>query len=399
MSPAVAVARKPAFPISHASVTPVYAMPPAPQFNRRAFPPLPADPLAPAHFDLVRGTAPHVLNSFPFEEVMQRYGEEFASTEVVSLHFEGWEVDALWARARATVEEGEEEMRGEKVTRQDALSAYLVTLQNRCSGELPIHTVQNLMNDRLRHPPAPSEPHLLHRHPNAAGNCTMIPNIPLHSKRNNADLTGDEKGAWFSESLYDVAEGEAAWPARADEPGSSTSAEPQASEQEITKTALTEGASPLTPYTSLPLIARAIRRGTRLARADNWVERYLRVNSARYKEGSRRGRFYMYPASGVVLVNSLMGVDRGAAVHFGFPGRAQYYTDVAWERMYRVHPANPMRRALTHVDPARPGEVQWQWQDAHGAVVVCFRAKKGVRDRMERAKAWDVEEMKAGVAW
>ncbi|KAI0052912.1 hypothetical protein FA95DRAFT_1553214 [Auriscalpium vulgare] len=377
----------------------LWVLPPPPVFHSRAFPPLPADPLGPMHDSLVRGTSPHVLRSHTFDVVVKLYGEEFAKTEVVALRFDKWEIDALWERAREDERKGAvgaEDLVAERVTRQDALIAYLVTLQNRCSGEAPIHTIQHLMSVRLRQPPAASAQHLFHRHPHVASNCTQIPNIPLHDKRRNDLLAGAERGAWFSESLYEIAEGAPAWPAGADEPQPAGPSSPPAEvEERPSESSLAEGASPLAPYTSLGLIARAFRRGTRLSRPDNWTERYLRLNSARYKEGTRRGRFYMYPASGAVLVNSLMGVDTKDGAHFGF-GPVQYYTDVSWERMFRVHDANPTRRAII-ASPTGPC-AGWTWRDPASSAVVCFRVQNGVRDRMEEAKARDMEVLKAGDA-
>ncbi|KAI0040077.1 hypothetical protein FA95DRAFT_1566690 [Auriscalpium vulgare] len=382
----------------------LWVLPPPPVFHTHSFPPLPDDPLGPMHDSLVRGTSSHVLRSHPVEVVARLFVEEFAKTEVVAMRFEKWEMDALWERTREDEGKGAvgaEDLAAERVTRQDALIAYLVTLQNRCGGEAPIHTVQHMMSVRLRQPPAASAQHLLHRHPHVASNCIQIPNIPLHDKRRNDLLVGAERGAWFSESLYEIAEGAPAWPACADEPQPAgpcphTAEGTQHLLLNAPQSSLAEGASPLAPYTSLGLIARAFRRGTRLSRPDNWTMRYLRLNSARYKEGTRRGRFYMYPASGAVLVNSLMGVDTKDGAHFGF-GPVQYYTDVSWERMFRVHDANPTRRASIAA-PTGPC-ARWTWRDPAGAAVVCFRVQNGVRVRMEEAKARDLEVPNDALTW
>ncbi|KAI0046023.1 hypothetical protein FA95DRAFT_1424240 [Auriscalpium vulgare] len=159
-----------------------------------------------------------MLRSHPREE-LEQIREEVLNTDEVTLRFDRWEIDALWERARADAGDGAVgagELAVEKVTRHDALIAYLVTLHNRCSGEAPIHTVLHLMNVRLHQPPADTAQHLLHRHPDVVGNGSQIPSIPLHNKRRNDALVGGERGAWFSESLYEVAEGAAAWPAWVD---------------------------------------------------------------------------------------------------------------------------------------------------------------------------------------
>ncbi|KAI0043361.1 hypothetical protein FA95DRAFT_1609436 [Auriscalpium vulgare] len=377
--------------------------PPMPLFQSRSFPRFPPDPLSLEHEALVRGTAPHLLCCHPFDKFIQAIREECDETEAVTLHFEQRTVEALWERARAAVHHGAGELGQEKVTRHDALIAYLVTLQNDCSGEPPIHTIQHVMNVRLRQPPAGSSPHLLHRHPHVVGNRLQTPNIPLHCKRGNDALVGAERGAWFSESLYEIAEGAPAWPAWADEPQRAASSFPESEDiqrhgpqqsevQDLSlEMPLEEGASPIAPYTSLGLIARAFRRGNRLSRLDKWTERYLRLSSARYKEGARRGRFSKYPAPGVVAVNSLMGVDIKDKAHFGF-GPVQYYSNWSALRIFRVHNANP-------TVSASPGASKEQkWQDPESAVVVCFRVKIGTRKMVEDTKARDEEELKAGLA-
>ncbi len=59
--------------------------------------------------------------------------------------------------------------------------------------------------------------------------------------------------------------------------------------------------------TDLSGIAQSIRKHTVRARDNDFVETYLMLNSNRYQQAVKDTRFYMYPAPGIVLVNSLLG--------------------------------------------------------------------------------------------
>lgn len=119
-------------------------LPLPPVFYKRSHTPL-SYPLSPADHSLVMRYTPHVQTSYPLAEVLARYAKEVEETTLVDLYFSSAEMDAIWKMARDAGGNGD--YLREKLTRQDALTAYLVTLHNRCL-EQPIHTVMNLMDVR-----------------------------------------------------------------------------------------------------------------------------------------------------------------------------------------------------------------------------------------------------------
>ncbi|KAK7694476.1 hypothetical protein QCA50_001662 [Cerrena zonata] len=80
-----------------------------------------------------------------------------------------------------------------------------------------------------------------------------------------------------------------------------------------------------------------------------------------------------------------MGHNRAGAVNFGFHGKSQYYTEVSWERMLRVFPANPVK----HHDGS--------WESNEGSVVVAFRVKNELRDKMTSLFQEDMRRLEAGL--
>lgn len=111
-------------------------LPPLPVFHKRAWP----DPPAGEEGEkLFRTITPHVAKSYPLEQVLERYGAEVRDTSLLDLFFTGTQIDKLHEKAKEGLPFDV------KVTRQDALSAYITTLHNRCLEE-PIHRVMNLMN-------------------------------------------------------------------------------------------------------------------------------------------------------------------------------------------------------------------------------------------------------------
>lgn len=58
---------------------------------------------------------------------------------------------------------------------------------------------------------------------------------------------------------------------------------------------------------TLPELARAIRLGITKARQTPFLEKYLMLNSAAQQDAAKYGRFHIFPAESVALVNSLMG--------------------------------------------------------------------------------------------
>ena len=128
------------------------------------------------------------------------------------------------------------------------------------------------------------------------------------------------------------------------------------------------------------------------------------LNSAAQQDAAKYGRFHIFPAESVALVNSLMGSvigvhrhpsimltysyqrhNRAQAVDFGFPGKSQYYTEVSWERMFRVFPTNPVRRH------------DGTWDSNEGSVVVSFRVKNELHDKIISMFQEDMHRLEEGL--
>ncbi|KAJ7121825.1 transferase family-domain-containing protein [Mycena crocata] len=156
--------------------------PPQPTFHKRSWPQPPSSADGEA---LYKKYTPHIVKDYPFEEVLGKYGAEALHSPMVDLNFTAKQLDALHAIARRW-QPDDDWCAGDalKVSRQDAMSAYLVTLQNRCLPA-PIHTLMNMMNYRTREP----EEDALWRHPNNAGNCVYLPSVDLSSAQDIGSIS------------------------------------------------------------------------------------------------------------------------------------------------------------------------------------------------------------------
>ena len=96
------------------------------------------------------------------------------------------------------------------------------------------------------------------------------------------------------------------------------------------------------------------------------------------------GQFHIYPPEDVVLINGLAKDDIGRSAHFGFEGKSQYYTDVSWERMFRIFPANPVKKE------------DGCWESNKGSVVVAFRVRNELRDRLYKLFEEDMKQIMNG---
>ncbi|KAF5343600.1 hypothetical protein D9757_013687 [Collybiopsis confluens] len=256
--------------------------PPAPTFYKRKHEPLPS-PFDPEGLALVRKYAPQVEKSFPLEQVLEKFQKDNQETEVVEMLFSEEEIDALWTLARQ-VPNKDAAAASLKITKNDALSAYLVTLFERALGERQ-HTVMTILN--LRHQSPPTEEKDLWLHPTVAGCPTAIVHTSI-GHLNAAPQNHDD----FAQVLHDI--------------------------------------------------AIELRKTNKAARDPHFVSQYLRVVSAQYIKGCNDSRFYVYPDEGGILINSIMREDRNKLAHFGFEGRTQFYTDTSVHRIPRIHPANPV---------------------------------------------------------
>ncbi|CAL1696590.1 unnamed protein product [Somion occarium] len=286
--------------------------PPAPTFYRRRWPRPPEGAEGGA---LYQRYTPHVAKSYPLADVVAKYVAEAQAASMVDFKFTAANLDALRKRAsRWTPDDAWHSGESLKLTHQDSLTAYLITLHNRCLDK-PIHGLMNMMSYRTR----AADENALYRHPGNAANCVYLPTFDLSS-------------------------------------------------------------SP-----TLSALARTIRRGIVNARSTEYVEKYLMLNSAAQQDAAKYGKFHIFPGESVALVNSLMGHRRAQMVHFGFPGKSQYYTEISWERMFRVFPANPVKGA------------DGNWEDNTGSVVVAFRVKNELKDKMAAMFHEDMSRLEKGL--
>lgn len=135
---------------------------------------------------------------------------------------------------------------------------------------------------------------------------------------------------------------------------------------------------------TLPELARTIRQGVNNARTSKFLETYLTLNGAAQEGALRTGQFHIYPAEDVVLINGLAKDDMGRSAHFGFEGKSQYYTDVSWERMFRIFPANPVKKE------------DGTWESNEGNTVVAFRVKNELKDGLFELFAEDMKRIMSG---
>lgn len=108
------------------------------------------------------------------------------------------------------------------------------------------------------------------------------------------------------------------------------------------------------------------------------------LNGAAQEGALQTGQFHIYPAEDVVLINSLAKDDIGRSAHFGFEGKSQYYTDVSWERMFRIFPANPVQKEDA------------TWEGNVGSVVVSFRVKNELKEVLFKLFEEDMRRIMSG---
>ncbi|KAK7694407.1 hypothetical protein QCA50_001593 [Cerrena zonata] len=275
------------------------APPDAPTFHKRSWP---QPPQGPEGDELYKQYAPHVVKSYPMADVIAKYTAEAMSACMVDLTFTKEQQDRLLVLAQASSPRLKEKQRqsvSSDLTRQDALSAHLISLQRRCYNS-PVRSVMYMMNYRTQ----TEDTNALWRHPKNAGNCVYLPSFDISSSD------------------------------------------------------------------TLPDLARAIRQGVNNARTTEFLETYLTLNGAAQEGALRTGQFHIYPAEDVVLINGLAKDNIGRAAHFGFEGKSQYYTDVSWERMFRIFPVNPVKKE------------DGTWESNEGSTVVAFRVKNELKDRL-----------------
>ncbi|KAJ6524028.1 hypothetical protein B0H19DRAFT_1244068 [Mycena capillaripes] len=146
--------------------------PPPPTFHKRNWPQPPSGAEGEA---LYKKYTPHIVKDYPFEEVLAKYSKEAQNSPMIDINFTAKQLDAIHSLARRW-QPDDEWCDGEaiNVSRQDSMSAYLVTLQNRCLPQ-PLHTLMNMVNYRTKEPQEDD----LWRHPDNAGNCVYLPSVDL----------------------------------------------------------------------------------------------------------------------------------------------------------------------------------------------------------------------------
>ncbi|KAJ7803884.1 hypothetical protein B0H14DRAFT_2612951 [Mycena olivaceomarginata] len=122
---------------------------------------------------LYKKYTPHIVMDYPFEEVLAKYSKEAQHSPMIDINFTAKQLNAIHSLARRW-QPDDEWCDGEaiNVSRQDSMSAYLVTLQNRCLPK-PLHTLMNMYRTKVPQEDA------LWRHPDNAGNCVYLPSVDL----------------------------------------------------------------------------------------------------------------------------------------------------------------------------------------------------------------------------
>lgn len=117
--------------------------PPPPTFHKRSWPQPPSGAEGEA---LYKKYTPHIVKDYPFKEVLAKYSKEAQHSPMIDINFTAKQLDAIHSLARRW-QPDDEWCDGEaiNVSRQDSISAYLVTLQNRCLPQ-PLHTLMNMVN-------------------------------------------------------------------------------------------------------------------------------------------------------------------------------------------------------------------------------------------------------------
>lgn len=230
--------------------------PPEPRFYRRQWP---RPPTGIEGDSMYQRYTPHVAKSYPLADVVAKYTTEAQTACMMDFKFTAANLKELHKRAvRWQPEDNWYNQDSLKLTQQDALTAYLIGLHNRCLDK-PIHSLMNMMsvsssfwsvrlgpyidttNWLMQYRTREVDGNALYRHPRNAANCVYLPTFDL-----------------------------------------STSS-------------------------TLPELARTIRLGITKARETSFLEKYLMLNSAAQQDAAKHGRFHIFPAESVALVNSLMG--------------------------------------------------------------------------------------------
>ncbi|KDQ11322.1 hypothetical protein BOTBODRAFT_457979 [Botryobasidium botryosum FD-172 SS1] len=124
---------------------------------------------------------------------------------------------------------------------------------------------------------------------------------------------------------------------------------------------------------SLAVIARSIRASITRARDPDFAEMWITFVSYYMKRtADADGLTWCVPEESEILVNSTYGFDWNLA-HFGFPGRARFYTSGVLDRYISVHRANPTKLP------------DGTWISNEGAVDISFRIRREVAEKVENA--------------
>ncbi|KAJ7877350.1 hypothetical protein B0H13DRAFT_2279340 [Mycena leptocephala] len=140
---------------------------------------------------LLRSLIPRTTRaSFPRQSNLRSFSSTSVNSRGIDLNFTPKQLNALRSIAQHwQPEDAWCDGQALKLTRQDALSAYLVTLQNRCLPE-PIHTLVNLTEYRNRTTADPRRATLQrHAQPASGENCVYISTIDLSSARDLASIS------------------------------------------------------------------------------------------------------------------------------------------------------------------------------------------------------------------
>ncbi|KDQ11318.1 hypothetical protein BOTBODRAFT_35402 [Botryobasidium botryosum FD-172 SS1] len=254
---------------------------PQPTFAKHFFSPPPIDPATVSTFEAIM---PHLVNDYDRVGLIEKLTKMLEETEQVHLRFSKSQLEEIRDRVH------QDAVDGETFSRQDCLTAYLVTVLTRVL-DVPVQRVITVLNYR------------------------NISDRPFA----HSNLAGNSISVTFSSIIA------------ADD------------------------------VLSLSAIARAVRASITRARDPEFEEMWMTFASYYMKRTADADRSPWYgPDEGEANVNSNYGFDWNAA-HFGFPGRARFYTAFLLDRQFRVFRANPTK--------LKDGT----WVSNEGAVDVAFR--------------------------
>ncbi|KAK7694475.1 hypothetical protein QCA50_001661 [Cerrena zonata] len=164
--------------------------PPEPRFYRRQWPRPPTG----AEGDLLyQRYTPHVAKSYPLADVVAKYTAEAQTACMMDFTFTAANLDELHKRAvRWQPEDEWYNQDSVKLTQQDALTAYLIGLHNRCLDK-PIHSLMNMMSYRTRE----VDGNALYRHPRNAANCVYLPTFDLSTSSSLPELAKGHSSRYY----------------------------------------------------------------------------------------------------------------------------------------------------------------------------------------------------------